>query len=316
MPESVNGISVIMPAYNSAKLIRYSIKSILNQSYKELELIIVDDGSDDNTAEVISEFKDNRILYFKTENKGTAAAVNFGVTKAKYDWIARIDTDDLNTKDRLEQQVEYINNNPETDVVSSWSIYFNNKGRILFFLLPPVEHKYILDVLNLHNPLNQSGVLIRKKMLDEYKYNESFLLNEDFELFFRIREKVKFRNIPEYLVYTRVHEKSKSFKKRNRNVYDMLMNHSFKNLVDSKSKGDHFYWACKIAWISFFYGNRKDSRSFFKTSVSLKNTLALIATFLPDKFFDKFIYSRLKYRLISLFKEKKRYYNELKELLK
>lgn len=316
MPESIKGISVIMPAYNSAKFIEYSIKSILNQSYKELELIIINDGSVDNTAEVISKFKDNRISYFKTENKGTAAAVNLGVTKAKYDWIARIDADDLNTKDRLEQQVGYLNKNPETDIVSCWSIYFNNRGRILFFLLPPVEHDYIYDVLNLHNPLNQSGILIRKKIFEENKYNESFQLNEDYELFFRIREKVKFCNIPEYMVYTRVHEKSKSFKKRNGNVYDMLMNQSFKNLVDSKSKGDHFYWTSNIAWINFFYGNRKDSRSFFKSSVSLKNLLALIATFLPDKFFNKFIDSRLKYRLISLFKEKKRYYNELKKLLK
>lgn len=316
MPENIKGISVIMPAYNAAKFIKYSVNSILSQTYKELELIIIDDGSDDNTEEAIQGFNDKRIKFYKTENKGTASAVNFAVSKAKYDWIARIDADDLNIKSRLEQQAEFIKKNPDTDVLSSWSIYFNNRGRIKFFLLPPVEHKYIIGWLNLHNPINQSGLLIRKKVLEENKYNEDFRLNEDYELFFRIRESVKFHNIPEYLVYTRVHQGSKSFAARNSNVYDMLMNNAFKNIIDSKSKGEHFYWTDKTAWINFFYGSRKESRGYFKTSFSIKNTTALIATFLPDKFFYKLIDSRIKYRLIALFKDKKRYINELRGLLK
>jgi len=316
MPEKIKGISVIMPAYNSAKYIKYSIKSILNQSYAQFELIIINDGSDDNTEEIVAGIKDGRIQYFKTENKGTAAALNYGVAKAKYDWIARIDADDLNSSDRLEKQVDYLLKNPGTDVISSWSVYFNNRGKILFFLLPPVQHNDILNLLNLHNPLNQSGLIFRKSIILKDKYNENFEINEDFELFYRIREKVKFHNIPDYLVYTRMHSKSKSRTIRNNHVYNMLLTPAFKNMLDSKSKGDHFYWAGNIAWINFFYGNRKESRSYFKKSFSLKNTLALIATFLPDKFFYKLIDYRLKYRIFAVFKDKKRYKAELKKLLK
>jgi glycosyltransferase involved in cell wall biosynthesis len=315
MPEKIKNVSVIMPAYNAEKHIKYSVNSVLNQTFKDFELIIVNDGSEDNTEKIIESFKDKRIKYFKTENKGTAAALNYGISKASYGWIARIDSDDLNTPDRLARQIGYLENNPQTDIISSWSVYFNNKKKILFFLMSPVEHNDIVDAFNLHNPLNQSGLLCRKNLLEQEKYNENLHLYEDFELYYRIREKVKFHNIPEYLVYTRMHRGSKSNLRGNDEVYDMLKTPAFKNMLDSKSKGDHFYWAGKIAWVNFFYGDPAESRGYFRKSISLKNTTALIATFLPDKIFHKLLNYRLKYRFFSLFRDKKRYKTELKNLL-
>ena len=315
MPEVIKEISVLMPAFNSADYIGHSIKSILRQSHEEFEFIIVNDGSTDKTEDVILSFNDPRIKYFKTENKGTAAAMNFGISKAQFKWIARIDSDDLSSPDRLEKQVNFLNENHEIDILSSWSIYFNNKGKILFFLHPETEHKEIIKALNLHNPINQSGLIFRKSILKKDKYNEKYMFNEDFELMHRLKDKVKFHNYPEYLTYTRVSGGSKSFLQRKNSVCDFLFNPAFKNLLDAKSKGEHFYWASVIAWINFFYGDRKQSRNYFKSSVSLKNTIAYLATLLPEKAFDKFIDFRLKYRLKSLFTGKNKYYNELNRLL-
>jgi hypothetical protein len=99
-------------------------------------------------------------------------------------------------------------------------------------------------------------------------------------------------------------------------IYNLLLNSAFKKMIDSKSKGDHFYWASIIAWLNYFYGDRKTSRSYFKNSFSAKNYTALLTTFLPEKIFFKFINFRLKYRLKSMLKNKSVYKTELKNLLK
>src|SRR6266487_3978128 len=113
MPENIKNISVLMPAYNCGNYIADSIKSILNQTFKEFELIIIDDGSTDNTGEIVNAFKDSRILYKKKENKGTAAALNYGLSIAAGDWVARIDADDLNIVTRLEKQLKFLEENPD-----------------------------------------------------------------------------------------------------------------------------------------------------------------------------------------------------------
>jgi glycosyltransferase involved in cell wall biosynthesis len=316
MPDKIKQISVLMPAYNCGKYIGSAIKSVLNQTYKNFEFIIINDGSTDSTEEVIKGFNDPRIIYRKTENKGTSAALNYGIKLCKYDWIARIDADDMNVPSRLETQINFLEENPEYDVVSSWSVYFKYPAKILFLLKPPVEHLDIYDFLDRHNPINQSGVIYRKDIVIDAGYNENFKYNEDFELFHRIRDTIKFYNIPQFLVYTRVRGDSKTYSQRNRELYDMLFNPAFKNMIDAKSKGEHFYWASTIAWINYFYGYRVDSRSYFRNSFSLKNIAAYFTTFLPDEYFYKFIDSRLRYRLGNMFTSTKQYGNELKNLLK
>src|SRR4030095_7524004 len=315
MPSKIKSISVLMPSYNCGKYISQAIQSILNQTFKDFELIIIDDGSTDNTEEIVASFKDSRIIHKKTLNKGTAAALNFGLKACHGEWVARIDDDDLNVPSRLQAQISFLEENPDYDVVSGWSVYFRDPEKILFLLKEPIIHQDIHDYLDLHNPLNQSAVIYRKKIIQKEKYDESFRFNEDFELFYRIRDKVRFYNIPKFLAYTRVRPDSKSFSQRNRNLYEMLFNPAFKNLVEATSKGSHFYWASTIAWINFFYGNRKDSRGYFKNSFSWKNLSAYFTTFLPDEYFYKFIDSHIKYRLYNTFTNTKKYKKELRGLI-
>ena len=98
-------ITVLMPVYNSERTINASIKSVLNQSYRNFDFIIVNDGSTDGTDSIIRSFKDDRIKYFVREHKGRSAASNFAISKAETEYVARIDSDDLFFKDKLKKQV-------------------------------------------------------------------------------------------------------------------------------------------------------------------------------------------------------------------
>jgi glycosyltransferase involved in cell wall biosynthesis len=316
MPGRINKISVLMPAYNCGKYIKQSVNSILNQSYTDFEFIIIDDGSTDDTESIIKNINDKRIKYFKTEHKGASAALNLGISKASGDWIARIDADDLNVPERLEKQVQFLNENPEYTAVSSWSVYFNDKGKILFPLREPVDHNAIHEYLNLHNPLNQSGLIIIKELLEKNKFNESFTKYEDFELMFRIRDEARFYNIPEFLVYTRLREASGTNEMNDEKMYDVLYNHAFKHLIGAQSKGTSFYWTTNIAWINYFYGDKKDARKYLVNSFSWKNVIANILTYLPGGLFNKFLNGRWRYRLSALFENKSGFKKQLQSLLK
>lgn len=316
MPEVIKNISVLMPAYNCGKYISAAIRSILSQTFNNFELIIIDDGSTDDTETIVTGFEDKRLKYIRIQHSGTAAALNFGISKCSYDWIARIDADDLNIPDRLEKQVQYLAKNPDIDILSSWSVYFRDPARILFFLNEPLNHDEIHKYLDLHNPLNQSAMICRKNIFERFKFNESLDSNEDYELLYRLRDYYTLGNMPEYLVYTRIRPDSRTAAGSRDNLYDMLNTNAFKKMVDSKSKGDHFYWASVAAWLNYFYGSRQSARGYFRNSLSLKNLTAYFTTFLPDKYFFKFINSHFKYRLRSIFRNKNFFNKELASLLK
>ena len=105
-----NLVSIIMPAFNSARYICESIDSVLAQTYAEWELWVVDDGSTDNTAEVVKKFKDRRIHYVKqATNKGVAAARNLGIEKSRGRFLAFLDSDDIWLPEKLEKQLAFMN---------------------------------------------------------------------------------------------------------------------------------------------------------------------------------------------------------------
>lgn len=316
MFKEIKEISVLMPAYNCGKYIRQSINSILRQSFKDFEFIIIDDGSTDNTEEIVSGISDSRIVYKRTEHKGTSAAMNYGISICRNEWIARIDADDLNTAVRLEKEIAFLNENPETDILSSWSVYFKDPAKILFLLKEPVDHDDIHTYLNLHNPVNQSAMMFKKSIFAEHRFDETLDCNEDYGLMYRLRDKVRFALVPEFLVYTRLRSDSRTLTGNRENILNRMHTDAFRKMVDSKSKGDHFYWASVAAWLNYFYGSRYEARGYFKNSFSLKNTAAYLTTFLPDKYFFKFINSHLKYRIKGIFTSKSEYQKELNSLLK
>ncbi|MGG3690175.1 glycosyltransferase family 2 protein [Caldifermentibacillus hisashii] len=196
-------VSVIIPTYNRANLILQAVKSVLNQTYKNFEIIIVDDGSSDNTEDVINVIHDNRIRYIKHAiNKGASAARNTGIREAKGKYIAFQDSDDHWLPDKLEKQVKRIENTP--DHVGAvfggyWIIGKGNEKR--YFPEQVIKDGNIFHTLLKGNVVGMPVVMIKKICFDKVGYfNETLPALEDWELLLRISRDYEFLYINEPLV--------------------------------------------------------------------------------------------------------------------
>jgi glycosyltransferase involved in cell wall biosynthesis len=123
-------ISIIIPAYNAEKYIKEAIDSIVNQTYKNLEIIVINDGSTDKTEETIKPcLSDSRIVYLKQENGGISKARNFGVKNSHGELVAFMDADDISALDRIEKQISFLEENPDYDIAYSGFLSFYDNGQ-------------------------------------------------------------------------------------------------------------------------------------------------------------------------------------------
>src|SRR3990167_692982 len=161
-------VSVIMPTYNHAQFIGEAIDSVLNQTYKNLELIIIDNYSEDNTEEIVKSFNNQRIKYVKFRNNGViVASRNVGMKMAKGKYFAFLDSDDLWLPNKLEKQIPLFERDGKVGLVYSDIILFNEKGkekRSFEFKKP--HRGNVFPELLLENFINTQTVLIRKEAFD------------------------------------------------------------------------------------------------------------------------------------------------------
>jgi glycosyltransferase involved in cell wall biosynthesis len=186
-------VSIILPTYNGAKYIKRAIDSVLSQSFSDWELLIIDDGSTDNTEEIIKEYtkKDYRIIYLKNEkNLGIQKTLNRGLRLAKGEYIARIDDDDIwIDKDKLKKQVDFLDKNPEYVLVATRVIYKDENG-IEIKKSPSTEtNKEIQEVIFSRCCFTHSAVVFRKNIilsLGGYSEDEKVKHSEDYDLWLRV----------------------------------------------------------------------------------------------------------------------------------
>ena len=198
-------VSVIMPAYNASLYLRDAIDSILNQSYHNFELIIINDGSTDNTEAIILSYSDFRIRYVKNEeNLKLIKTLNKGIDLALGKYIARMDADDISLSFRLEKEIQYLENNPSVDVVSCFPNNIDSKGKFLCHssYFSCTENLSCRFVSLFEPPILHPGVMFRANILQAYKYSDQseFYHIEAFELWNRMLfSGIKVHMIPEYL---------------------------------------------------------------------------------------------------------------------
>lgn len=199
-----NKISVIIPTYNRAKLINRSLSSVLNQTYNNIEIIIIDDGSTDNTKKIIKKFKDNRIKYIKLKkNKGPGYARNIGIKKSKGEFIAFQDSDDIYHKDKLEKQIINLKKNNSDLDFCKICLYSNNKDKIVFPTLKQenkIFNNLILDELIYGNFISTQSILIKKCIIEKYFFDPDLPRLIDYDLVLRIASKINFSYTQEILV--------------------------------------------------------------------------------------------------------------------
>ncbi len=195
-------VSILLPVYNGELFIRESIESILQQTYTNWELLVVDDGSKDNSSTVIESFKDARIRFIRKNNTGLGDSLNQMLSFAKGELLARQDQDDISLPLRLEKQVEFMLKNPDVGLVGTWSKIINSSGKETgrFHKHPTGNIELKMDLF-FDNPFVHSSVMLRKIVLTDCGlYNaELSSLAQDFEFWFRISGKYKVANIPEVL---------------------------------------------------------------------------------------------------------------------
>jgi glycosyltransferase involved in cell wall biosynthesis len=199
-------ISVLMPAFNAEKYIGAAITSILNQTFSDFELIIIDDGSTDNTESIISNFNDHRILLYKNnKNQGLPEALNCGIALATAPILARMDADDISTLDRFKIQYDFLEKNPEIGLVGSWIEGFGEVSR-KYIHRYPVNHDAIVAAMIFENPIAHPSVMFRKNVLEnlETAYTNRYPWVEDWELWWRFKNVTKIENIPKVLLKYRI----------------------------------------------------------------------------------------------------------------
>jgi len=203
-------VSVVMSVYNAENYLEEAILSILNQTYKNFEFIIINDGSTDISLEIIEKYakKDNRIKVISRENKGLIYSLNEGIKLSKGKYIARMDADDISLPDRFEKQVKFMENNLDVGVCGSSVISFNDSFQKKWVLY--TKNEMLKAESFFSSPFAHPSVMIRKSIIDKYKlfYDKNFIHTEDFELWVKMAKYTNFYNFKEALLKYRISNNS------------------------------------------------------------------------------------------------------------
>lgn len=198
-------VTVLMPAYNAGKFIKEAIQSVLAQSFADFELLIVDDGSSDDTIAVIQSFTDPRIKYIQQLHRGIASALNTGLQEAKGIYIARFDADDICMPDRLEKQVAFLETDHTYVLCGGNAEYISEAGEHLFnFTCTGHTHEEIARQLYVYCPFIHSAVMYRKDVvMATGGYSPHAHNFEDYLLWVQLSAYGRYANLYEQLIKVR-----------------------------------------------------------------------------------------------------------------
>ena len=209
-------ISVLLCMYNDEKFIQNSVNSIISQTYKNWEMIIIDDGSQDNTYNIVKQIKDPRIKIYRQKNKGLTRSLNIAANHAKGEFLARQDADDISLPNRFERQIELFQVNPDYYIVGSDLAFINEDGDIVETRTSARNKLQAIQTLSrLSAPFGHGSLMLRKIAFDQINgYDESYPVSQDFDLLLRISQlDGEMGSVPEILYQWRVHPESVTSKK-------------------------------------------------------------------------------------------------------
>lgn len=287
-------VSVIIPAYNAERFIAKTLESVINQTYKNIEVLVVDDGSSDRTAEIVIQIVhvDSRVRLLYQPNSGVAAARNLAIQHAKGEFIAPIDADDIWHPSNIEKQLNcMLQLGLQVGVVYAWSLDIDEKN------LPTGKYRASLIQGKVNKTLichyflgNGSCSLIRRSCLEKIgKYNADLKGCEDWDLYLRISEYYEFRVIPEFLVGYRKTLNSLSF-----NFEIMLASHSLmlENLHRNQAIQPGFLGQISKSYFYLYLAQRSSQKGEYDNSIkSLRLALrvGLIISLLSLSFYSTLI---------------------------
>jgi glycosyltransferase involved in cell wall biosynthesis len=199
-PSSIPVVSVVIPTYNSAALLREAIQSVLSQTYADFEVVVVDDGSTDNTESVVHSFGD-QVCYVKQQNQGAGAARNHGIKRSRGEYVAFLDADDLWLPGKLGEQIPFLDRDPELGLVySDWSVVpEQGEAQPSYLRNLPAAAGYVFNELVQCGFILTSGTIVRRSCLEDVGFfDETLSIAQDYDLWLRIcyRWKIALVNKP------------------------------------------------------------------------------------------------------------------------
>ena len=241
-------VSVIMPVYNTSKYLGDAIQSILQQSFRNFEFIIINDGSTDDSENVVLSFNDPRIRYFKNEeNKGLVHTLNKGLDLAEAEWIARMDGDDISSPDRFEKQWSFLNEHPTVEMLATTVTLINEDGKVTGQWkddISAISTSEITERLPLNNCIAHPTIFIKTSLLKKFRYNPDQSMSEDYDLWLRMAaDGVQIHKLNEPLVKHRI--LSSSFTRSGKlNVFQKLakVKYEFATNAMKQGKGNAFVY--------------------------------------------------------------------------
>lgn len=234
-------VSVIIPCHNAEKFAEISITSIINQSYQNLEIILIDDCSSDSTLRVLNCLaqSDARVYVVKNQsNLKIAGTLNKGLQLATGKYIARMDADDISYQERIKKQVDFLERNADVGMCGSAITLIDDLGNINGKIEYPSDTETIKAELLFGCPFIHPSVMIRKSVFESLEpYMENIIVGQDYELWLRIANKFKVSNIAEPLLYYRWHGNNISSNNSQKVYADMrfAIEHNLSSIPFSKS---------------------------------------------------------------------------------
>lgn len=214
-------VTVLMSVHNGEAHLKEAVDSVLAQTWRDFELLVVDDGSSDGTPGVLAAFTDPRIRVVRQENRGLAAALNHGLDLARGRYVARMDADDVCLPQRLERQVAALEARPEVDVLGAWAQLFGEREAVWRF---PADPDTLRCRLLFHDVLVHPSVVLRRASFERegLRYDPEFRYAQDYELWSRAAGRLVLANLPEVLLRLRVREAAPDRKRRRREREGLL----------------------------------------------------------------------------------------------
>lgn len=250
-------ITIGIPFYNAEKYLSFAIQSVINQTYLNWELYLVNDGSTDGSMEIASTFseKDNRIkIISDNKNRGLSHRLNQIVDVSNGEYIARMDADDIMTTNRLAEQVAYLDGNEIVDIVGSLAYSINDRNNIIGMKGVNTVPKTISELLK-HSFLIHPSIMVRKAWLQKNPYDSSMDRMEDYELWIRTFKHTKFFVLNKPLLFYREINSADKYLKTSKGIRSLLVNLNSNIIISQKDYivitlmfhlKDIFYKAAKL----------------------------------------------------------------------
>ena len=288
-----NKVSIVMNCFNGEEYLEQSLKSILHQTYKNWELIFMDNCSDDKSKEIVKKIKDIRIKYFKTKRKiNLGLARKKALEKAKGEYIAFLDTDDLWEKNKLKRQLQYFKD-PKIGFVISNTLFFNNKKNKIFYDKNRRFNKNVFYDLLKDYFISFDTVMIKKKYLNKlsHKFDKRFNIIHDMDLLIRLSRICEMGYAPFVLSKWRMRSNSYSYN----NLKDILFEKEiFIKKIEKKNKRNHLFLESKKIFDDTLLRQKIlfliSKKLFFKSlglaknlKLNIKNLIVIFLIFLPFK---------------------------------